>query len=234
MDRSKLKLLLISNSTNFNQGYLDHCESAIKNFLGSVNTILFIPYAKQDVEAYTKQAADRFHRMNITLTSIHTSNNKLESINNAHAIFVGGGNTYRLLHELNKQKLLDPIRQKVMTGTPYIGASAGSNIACPTIKTTNDMPIVDITSLRALNVVPFQINPHYIDAKETSTHMGESREQRIKEFHEENDTPVIGLREGAWLQVEDNTMVLEGNGAKLFEKNKPPRDLQPQSTLDFL
>jgi dipeptidase E len=235
MDRSKLKFLLISNSINFNQGYLDHCESAIKNFLKPIGTILFIPFALKDVDGYAKLMTERFQRMNITLTSLHASNNKLESINNAHAFFVGGGNTFRLLNELDKQKLLDPIRQKVLTGTPYIGASAGSNLACPTIKTTNDMPIVDITSLNALNLVPFQINPHYIDTKEFPTHMVESREQRIKEFHEENDTPVVGLREGAWLRIEGNTMILEGKtGAKLFEKGNLPRDLQPQSKLDYL
>jgi dipeptidase E len=235
MDRSRVKILLISNSINFDQGYLDHCETAIKNFLKPIDTILFIPFALKDVDNYAKRVVERFHRMNIALTSIHTSKNKLKSISDARAFFVGGGNTFRLLHELDKQKLLEPIRQKVLAGTPYIGASAGSNLACPTIKTTNDMPIVDITSLGALNVVPFQINPHYVDTKETLTHMGESREQRIKEFHEENDTPVIGLREGTWLRIDGNTMILGGKtGAKLFEKGKSSRDLQPQSTLDYL
>lgn len=217
-----LKLLLISNSLSQGRDYLDHCKTEIKDFLKGKDSILFVPYALKDRDKYSKTAMDFYNTINIQLRSLHTSKNPQKEIENAQAIMVGGGNTFRLLNELYKLNLIPALQSKINSGTPYIGTSAGANIACPTIKTTNDMPIVQTPSLNALGFVPFQINPHYIDPDPKSTHMGETRAQRIKEFHEENEIPVIGLREGAWLRIENNEIKLGGKtGVKVFYKDRP-------------
>jgi dipeptidase E len=165
------------------------------------------------------------------LDSIHESSDAARAIDHAPAIFVGGGNTFRLLKTLANARLLDAIRNRVLDGMPYAGASAGSNLACPTIRTTNDMPIVEPVSLNALNLVPFQINPHYLDSS-ASTHMGETRETRIMEFHEENAWPVVGLREGAMLRVEDDRIELRGRaGARIFRRGQDPVEVLPPKEL---
>ena len=157
------------------------------------------------------------------------------AVERAEALFIGGGNTFRLLDALWRHALIEPIRRRVQAGMPYVGTSAGSNVACPSIRTTNDMPIVQPPSFAALNLVPFNINPHYQDPIPGSTHMGETREQRIAEFHEENAPPVVGLREGAWLLVEDSTVVLSGStGARLFRRGEAPAEFATGSRLDFL
>jgi dipeptidase E len=174
--------------------------------------------------------------MGFQLDSIHDAPNRpLRAIESAEAIFVGGGNTFRLLRALWQDELIAPIRRRVLDGMPYIGSSAGSNVACPTIKTTNDMPIVEPPSLAALGLVPFNINPHYLDPIAGSTHMGETRDQRIAEFHEENDPPVVGLREGGWLVVEDGRVTIEGTtGARIFRRGAAAVDYPSGSRLDFL
>src|SRR5829696_7257022 len=191
-----MKLLLISNSTLYGSGYLDHAEAEIRDFLGDVKRVLFVPFALHDRDEYAATAQQRFAKMDYELSSIHTTPDPRKAVEATEAIFIGGGNTFRLLKALYDADLLEPVRRRVAAGMPYIGSSAGSNVAAPTIKTTNDMPIVEPPSFDALGLVWFQINPHYLDADNNSTHMGETREERIVQFLEESDTPVVALREG--------------------------------------
>lgn len=217
------RLLLISNSRKFGGGYLEHCADAVRTFLGSVQTVLFVPYALKDMESYTATARGRFQELGFELVSVHEMDDPFEAVSRAQAVFIGGGNTFRLLRLMYKYQLVSAIRERVIADMPYIGSSAGSNVACPTICTTNDMPIVHLETFQALNLVPFQINPHYLDPDPNSKHMGETRETRIKEYHEENSLPVVGLREGSWLRVEGNEVFLEGStGARIFTQGSEP------------
>ena len=172
------RVLLISNSTLYGSGYLDHAATEIQDFLGSVKRVLFVPFALYDRAAYAAMAQERFQRMGYDLASIHTTPDPKQAVNDADAIFIGGGNTFRLLKALYDFDLLDAIRRRVAEGMPYVGSSAGSNVAGPTIKTTKDMPIVEPPSFDALGLVPFQISPHYLDPDPDSTHMGETQEDR--------------------------------------------------------
>lgn len=229
------RLLLISSSTVYGSGYLDHCAEEIADFLSGVERILFLPYALKDRDTYTAQVRERLSQMGYAVDGLHQARDTHEAVARARAIFVGGGNTFRLLDALYRQDLLQPIRERVLAGAPYMGSSAGTNVACVTIKTTNDMPIVYPPSLGALNLVPFNINPHYLDPEPGSTHMGETRETRIREFHEENEPAVVGLREGAMLRVEGPRIILKGTrGARVFIKGEEPRELEPGARLDFL
>jgi dipeptidase E len=229
------RLLLISNSTLYGSGYLDHAEGEIRAFLGAVKSVLFVPFALHDRDSYAEQARARFDKMGYELDSIHTASEPLKAVRNAEAIFVGGGNTFRLLKALYDQDLLGAIRERVRKGMPYVGSSAGSNVAGPTIRTTNDMPIVEPPSFDALELVSFQINPHFLDADENSKHMGETREQRIIQFLEENETPVVGLREGAMLRIEDGKTQLTGStGARIFRRGHEPVETLPRAYLDGL
>jgi dipeptidase E len=232
-----MRLLLVSNSTLHGSGYLDHCAEAIASFLTpSVSRVLFVPYAIRDRDGYAAKARARFDAMGFALDSMHDApEGPVAAVEKAEALFIGGGNTFRLIDALWRHALVEPIRRRVRAGLPYIGSSAGSNVACPSIRTTNDMPIVQPPSFEALNLVPFNINPHYLDPIPGSTHMGETREERIAEFHEENDPPVVGLREGAWLLVDDASVTLQGStGARLFRRGKPPVEYPIGSRLDFL
>jgi dipeptidase E len=232
---SQKRLLLISNSTLYGSGYLDHAETEIRTFLEQTKRVLFVPFALHDREEYAGKARVRFARMGYELDSIHEATNKQAAIETAAAVFVGGGNTFRLLKCLYDFELLETIRNRVIQGVPYIGSSAGSNVAAPTIKTTNDMPIVEPPSFAALNLVSFQINPHYLDPHPDSTHMGETREERILQFLEENETPVVGLREGALLDVRDNEVWLKGStGARIFRRGHPPFEIDPGSRVDVV
>ena len=229
------RILLISNSTLFGSGYLDHAEAEIRDFLGDLKRVLFVPFALYDRDAYALTARDRFRKMGYELTSVHNAVDRFQGIAETDAIFIGGGNTFRLLKTLYDQSLLDPIRQRVAGGLLYIGSSAGSNVAGPTIKTTNDMPIVQPPSFDALGLVSFQINPHYLDPDPNSKHMGETREKRILEFLEENDTPVLALREGAISRCEDGTTILKGStGARIFRRGMDPVETLPGDQLDEL
>ena len=231
-----MRLLLVSNSTLHDGGYLDHCAGAITSLLSSTSRVLFVPYAVADRDEYAAKARARFEAMGFVLDSVHDAREGAAlAVEKAEALFIGGGNSFRLLDALWRNELVEPIRRRVLAGMPYIGSSAGSNVACPSIKTTNDMPIVQPPSFAALGLVPFNINPHYQDPIPGSTHMGETREQRIAEFHEENDPPVVGLREGAWLVVNGATVALQGSsGARLFRRGKPPMEYASGSRLDFL
>src|SRR5260370_23725927 len=180
------RVLLISNSTLYGSGYLDHAESELRSFLRNVKSVLFVPFALYDRDAYTSMARDRFQKLGYDLESIHTVADKQGAVNEAEAIFIGGGNTFRLLKALYDADVLQAIRQRVEEGMPYVGSSAGSNVAGPTIKTTKYMPIVQPHSFDALGLVPFQISPHLLDTDPNSTHMGETQEERILQFLEEN------------------------------------------------
>ena len=229
------RVLLISNSTLYGSGYLDHAATEILDFLGNVKRVLFVPYALYDRDAYASQAQKRFVKMGFDLNSIHKASDPKQAIDDAEALFIGGGNTFRLLKALYDFDLIERIRMRVAAGMPYVGSSAGSNVAGPTIKTTKDMPIVQPPSFDALGLVPFQISPHFLDPDPNSTHMGETQEERILQFLEENDTTVAGLREGAMVRVENGTTILKGSsGARIFRKGMEPVEVQPGTQLDDL
>jgi dipeptidase E len=226
--QSVTQILLISNSTVHGRGYLDHVEAEIRNLLGPAKSVLFFPYALFDRDDYAAKAKARFNAMDYTLESAHANTNPEKAINETDAIFIGGGNTFRLLKALQDLDLLEPIRRKVRSGTPYIGSSAGSNVAGPTIKTTKDMPIVQPRSFNSLGLVPFQISPHFQDPDPNSIHMGETQEERILQFLEENETPVVGMREGSWLLCEKNAVTLKGEtGARIFRRGETPVEAKP-------
>ncbi len=227
------RLLLISNSTLHGSGFLDHAEAEIRDFLGTVERVLFVPFALQDRDGYAQKARERFARMGYALDSIHEVSDMQQAVRDAQSIFIGGGNTFRLLKTLYDFDLLSLIRERVEGGMPYMGSSAGSNVAAPTIKTTNDMPIVEPPSFNALGLVSFQINPHFLDPDPNSTHMGETREERLLQYLEENDVPVVGLREGAMLRVEEGVTLLKGStGARIFRGGQVPVEILPGAVLD--
>ncbi|OEK09060.1 dipeptidase E [Flavivirga aquatica] len=231
-------IIIASTSTIHGSGYLDYILDDLKLFFNDAKNILFIPYARPSGishDDYTEKASICFAKINKQVKSIHTFKNPIEAIKNAEAIFVGGGNTFVLTNQLHKNNLINALKTAINNGTPYLGTSAGSNICGLTIKTTNDMPIVYPPSFNALGFVPFNINPHYLDPDLTSKHMGETRETRIKEFHHFNTQPVIGLREGSWLKVTNNSIVLKGNlTARVFEYNKTPYEVGINTELNHL
>jgi len=229
------RILLISNSTLYGSGYLDHAAEEIRDFLGKTDRVLFVPYALYDRDAYASLAQDRARKMGYTLESVHLAADARRAVDEAESIFIGGGNTFRLLKALYDFDLLEPIRRRVEAGMPYIGSSAGTVVACPTIKTTNDMPIIEPPSFAALGLVSFQINAHYQDPDPDSTHMGETREERLIQFLEENDTPVVGLREGAMVRVGNSAAMLKGSsGARIFRKGRAPVEVTSGTRLDDL
>ena len=202
-----MKLLLISNSTNPGEAYLDYPKKNIREFLGNkAKNAIFIPYAAVtfSYDEYEEKVNNRFAEIGHQVTGIHRFINPIEALENAEAIVVGGGNTWKLVKTLQEKSLMKVIKKQVKKGIPYIGWSAGSNIACPTLRTTNDMPIVEPKKFKTLRLVPFQINPHYLDDN-PANHAGETREMRIREFIEINrQTYVVGLREGTMLLLRDN------------------------------
>jgi dipeptidase E len=229
----KKRLLLISNSVQYGRGYLEHAEDELRSFLGGVKRVLFVPYALKDRDAYAQTAQAKFAQLGFALDSIHRAPDPRKAVESAEALFIGGGNTFRLLKNLYENRLLDAIRARVENGMPYVGSSAGSVVSCPTIRTTNDMPIVEPPSLTSLGLISFQLNCHYVDADPSSTHMGETRAVRLREFHEENETPVVGIREGSMLRVEDGTIVLKGTtGAKIFRRGETPSEITPGTIVD--
>jgi len=226
------RLVLISTSTVFGTRYLEHAYTELRDALGGVVRVLFIPHALQDRDGYVAKARPAFEEMGYGLDSLHEAADPRRAVETAEAVFCGGGNTFRLLKALHEMEVLPVIRRQVAEGMVYSGASAGSNLACPTIRTTNDMPIVEPPSFDALGLVAFQINPHYLDPAPDSTHMGETRETRIREFHEENATPVVGLREGAILRVEGESVLLKGlAGARIFRRGEEPIEVLPVAEI---
>lgn len=231
-------LLIVSTSTIHGGKYLDYMEEDIKTFFEGCTEIVFIPYARPggiSHDEYTNIARKKFSAFGINVKGVHEFANPVEAINNAQGVFTGGGNTFVLLNNLCENQLIEPIRQQVSKGMPYMGTSAGSNITGLTINTTNDMPIVYPPTFEALQLVPFNINPHYLDPNPNSKHMGETRETRIKEFHHFNNQPVVGLREGSWLNVKGNSITLNGeHTARIFRKDENPAEFSKTDDLSFL
>jgi dipeptidase E len=233
-----MRLLLISNSTNPGEPYLDYPKKNIKEFLGHKTVkALFIPYAAItfSYDEYEEKVSSRFRELGHEIVSIHHFENKIAAVKESEAIVVGGGNTWKLLKMIRDENLIEIVRQKVVEGSPYIGWSAGSNVACPTIRTTNDMPVVEPDSFEAFNLVPFQINPHYTDSNPAGS-AGETREQRILEFIEVNPEIIVaGLREGTMLIIEDGKITLSGpNTVRIFKKGELPAELSQGDDLSFL
>lgn len=231
-------IIIASTSTVHGSGYLEYILNDLEALFKNAETILFIPYARPSGIShteYTQIASKAFQKINKKVKGIHEFKNPAEAIKNAEAIFVGGGNTFVLANQLHKNKIINPLQQSIKNGTPYLGTSAGSNICGLTIKTTNDMPIVYPPNFNALGLVPFNINPHYLDPDPNSKHKGETRETRIKEFHNYNTQPVIGLREGSWLHVKNNSITLKGSlTARVFEYNKTPYEVESGTELNQL
>ncbi|CVK15249.1 dipeptidase E [Apibacter mensalis] len=233
-----MKLLLLSNSTNVGERYLEFSKNQVQLFLGTKKlTVIFIPYAAVtfSYDEYESKVNEAWKVIGIEVKSVHHFSNADEAIKNADAIVVGGGNTWKLVKELQQKKLLSLIHERVKTGIPYIGWSAGSNIACPTLRTTNDMPIVEPKNFHTLNLIPFQINPHYIDIH-PKDFGGETREQRIMEFITLNQNLyVVGLREGTMLHYDNGKLKLIGKKpARIFKYNQPIKDMDSGEDFNFL
>jgi dipeptidase E len=220
----------------FGCDYLEHAMSAIDDFLGDRRTVHFAPYALRDYDAYATRVQAALQPLGVSIVGLHMMNDPGKALEHAAVLFAGGGNSFRLLKNLQQLDLVARVRRLVESkALSYMGSSAGTNMACPSLRTTNDMPIVQPLSFGAFGLLRFQINPHYLDPDPSSKHMGETREQRIKEFLEDNDVPVLGLREGAWLRRRDRQLLLDGRaGARLFRRGRQPEEFEPGSDLSWL
>ena len=231
-------IIIASTSTLHGGDYLDYLLPELQSFFSNVKELLFIPYARPSGishDDYTRKVGEAFTKINISVKGIHEFENPIEALENAEGIFTGGGNTFLLVSQLYKNNVIDTLEKVVKNGTPYLGTSAGSNICGLTMSTTNDMPIVYPPSFRTLGFVSFNINPHYLDPIEGSTHMGETRETRINEFHHFNPQPVVGLREGSWLEVKGDSVKLKGTlTARIFKRNEKPIEVAPETELNEL
>ena len=232
------KVILASTSTLYNGDYLDYLLPTLTSHFLNCKTLLFIPYARPSGishDDYSTKVGQAFAKINITVKGIHEFENPAEAIQKAEAIFTGGGNTFLLVSQLYHFNLMSTLKDTVNNGTPYLGTSAGSNIGGMTMNTTNDMPIILPKSFDTLGFIPFNLNPHYLDPIEGSTHMGETRETRINEFHTISAIPVLGLREGSWLEVYGKNIILRGTlTARLFRQNDLPVEMAPSENLNFL
>ena len=230
--------IIASTSTLHGGDYLDYLLSELQIHFKDCKTLLFIPYARPggiSHNEYTEKVRSAFAKININVKGIHEFENPTNAIETAEGIFTGGGNTFLLVTALYQFKIMDVLAETLKKGTPYLGTSAGSNICGLTMQTTNDMPIIYPPSFQTLGLLPFNLNPHYLDPDLQSKHMGETRETRIKEFHQFNTLPVLGLREGSWLDVKGNQITLKGNlSARLFRQNQIPEELESGSDLSLL
>jgi dipeptidase E len=221
-----MRLLLLSNSIAPGQGFLEHALEAISDVIAGGQRLLFFAQASFDPDHYTEVMQAALRQLDVEVVPAHRRDDPVRQLGQADAIFVGGGNAFRLLKRFQDSGLIEAVRERVRDGLPYLSASAGTNLACPTIRTTNDMPIVEPRSLAALGLVAFQINPHYVEVDPASAPYAESRDQRIEEFLQDNDVPVVGLREKAWLDVRPNSILVDGpTGGRLFQRGTEPRDL---------
>ena len=232
------KLIIASTSTLHDGAYLDYLFPTLARHFENCSTILFIPYARPggiSHDDYTNRVRDAFAKINKKVTGIHEFDDTASALKNAEGIFTGGGNTFVLVSQLYKNNTMEILANVVKNGTPYLGTSAGSNICGLTMQTTNDMPIFYPPSFKTLGLIPFNLNPHYLDPDISSKHMGETRETRIKEFHAYNSVPVLGLREGSWLEVKGDTIILKGDlTARLFRQNQIPEELESGTDLRFI
>lgn len=230
------KVLLISSSRIHGQAYMEYCRQELLDFWGDVREILFVPFAIKDWDGYAANVTRFLEPMGFSIKALHSQPDFKQAISQAKGVFVGGGNTFLLTRTLYEQDLIDLVRERVLSGEMrYMGSSAGSNVAGPTMKTTNDMPIVMPPSFDTFNLVPFQMNPHYQDPQPDSQHMGETREDRIREFHQWNEAPVVGLREGGLIEVDGDKATLKGvTGARLFRAGQNPEEYLPGADLSFL
>lgn len=230
-------LIIASTSTVHGSEYLAYILEELSLLFSETEEILFISYARPSGishDQYTEIAQKAFSEINKIIVGLHTFKNPEEAIKQAKGIFTGGGNTFLLVKQLHEKQLIEPLKEVINNGTPYLGTSAGSNICGMNMQTTNDMPIVYPPSFITLGVVPFNINPHYLDPDPTSKHMGETRETRIKEFHTQNEIPVVGLREGSWLRVIDDSIELQGTlSARVFEKDIDPYEIPSGTKIDY-
>lgn len=231
-------LIIASTSTVHGSGYLEYILEELTTHFENTNEIVFIPFARPSgisYDDYTDIAQKALRKIGKTVKGLHEFEDKAVALKEAKGIFVGGGNTFVLVNQLYKSKTLVPLKEAIISGIPYLGTSAGSNICGLTMSTTNDMPIVYPPSFKTLGTIPFNINPHYLDPMPNSTHMGETRETRINEFLTFNTQPVVGLREGSWLKVDDNSIILKGGiNARIFEYGKDPYEIENNSDLSFL
>lgn len=230
-------ILLASTSTLYGETYLSYLQSAIAELFTGISEIIFIPYARPggiSHDEYTAKVSEAFGMLPISVRGLHEFDNPAQAISEARGFFCGGGNTFLLVKQLHEQGLMMLLKQMVNSGVPYLGASAGSNIGGINMKTTNDMPIVYPPDFTTMGLVPFNLNPHYLDPNPDLKHNGETRETRIREFHTQNDIPVVGLREGNWIRVRGSDIRTEGNcDTRIFLKDKEPYELPPGSTLQF-
>lgn len=230
--------IIASTSTLHGGDYLDYLLDTLQRHFESCSSILFIPFARPggiSHEEYTAKVASAFAKIKISVKGIHEFEDPKKAIVAAEGIFTGGGNTFLLVSQLYKKEIMQLLSETINKGTPYLGTSAGSNICGLSMQTTNDMPIVYPPSFQTLGVIPFNLNPHYLDPIPNSTHMGETRETRIKEFHAFNTLPVLGLREGSWLEVIGEKVTLKGDlTARLFLQNQEPVELEPGTDLSRL
>jgi dipeptidase E len=230
-------IIIASTSTVYNKPYLSYMTDEVADLFKNISEIIFVPYARPggiSHDDYTEKVSVFFKSLNIKVNGLHTFENPKEAILSAKGIFIGGGNTFVLLNMLYKLDVVATITLVVKNGVPYLGTSAGSNLCGLTVQNTNDMPIIYPPSFKSFGFVPFNINPHYLDPVEGSTHMGETRETRIKEFHAYNNTAVVGLREGSWLRaIGDKTVLKGGFSARIFEKDKTPYELADGSLIKF-
>lgn len=232
------KLIIASTSTLHGGEYLDYLLPTLKDHFKDCTEIIFIPYARPSGishDDYTSIARNAFSKINKSVKGLHEFEDPIRAIEQAQGIFTGGGNTFLLVSQLYKFNLMDTLATYVVSGTPYLGTSAGSNITGISIQTTNDMPIIYPPSFNSLGIIPFNLNPHYLDPDPNSNHMGETRETRIKEFHSFNSIPVLGLREGSWLEVQGEKIILKGKlTARLFQTQQVAVEINPETDLAYL
>lgn len=235
----KMKKLIIASTSTLHGGtYLEYLLPTLEHHFKDCTELLFIPYARPggiSHDDYTVIVREAFSKINKSVKGLHEYANPTKAVQEAQGIFTGGGNTFLLVTQLYENNVMEELAACIKKGTPYLGTSAGSNITGISMQTTNDMPIIYPPSFKTLGAIPFNLNPHYLDPDTQSKHMGETRETRIKEFHAFNSIPVVGLREGSWLEVNDTKILLRGTiTARLFQQNQPPRELEPEFDLSFL